>query len=431
MIDMKKETGKDALYVDTFFARQPIFDAKKENWGYTLLYRHAPDADHAAFDDKDIATLTVISNAIMNPTKPKDGGKGKAKEPARPKQLCINFTEESILKKIPLALPAASTVILVDEHCGEHREVVKAILDLKAEGYKLAIGEFTGSPAGQGLLEHADLVFVDVLDRDPVRLKELLAMARSCNAVCGAKRVEDLEQFELCQQLGFSLFQGYFFEKPVIVPGRKLSSNQISRLMLFKVLEKENPDFDEIAKVIQTDVSISYRLLALINSANFALSRKVDSIRQALVLLGMKQIKSWLWLIFLTDISPKDKTSELPYLSAIRAKFMERTAVNHDIPQVKSDALYLLGLFSLLEALLDIPFKDLARNLPLDDGIVAALVGKRNEYTPWLEMARFFERGEWDKIDEVITELKLDPMTVANSYAEALTWAKGIQGEAI
>ncbi|MCA1945259.1 MAG: HDOD domain-containing protein, partial [Desulfovibrio sp.] len=225
--------------------------------------------------------------------------------------------------------------------------------------------------------------------------------------------------------------QGFFFEKPVIVPGRKLTSNQISRLMLFKVLEKENPDFAEIARVIETDVSISYRLLALTNSANFSLSRKVDSIRQALVLLGMKQIKSWLWLIFLTDISPKNKTSELPYLSAIRAKFLERTALNHDLPIAKADLLYLLGLFSLLEAMLDVPFKDIAKNLPLDDDLAAALAGEANEYSPWLNMARYFERGEWDKIDDVIASLGLDPMTVANSYAEALTWAKTLQGEGL
>ncbi|GAB7082236.1 EAL and HDOD domain-containing protein [Megalodesulfovibrio paquesii] len=414
---IKAETSP--LYVDTFFARQPIFDASKNIWGYALLYRHAPDATKATFDDKDIATLTVISNAIMN--LPKAG--------ERAKKLCINFTEESLLRKIPLTLPAATTIILVDESFSATAEVVDALKEFKSLGYEVALNDFSGQPGCEPLLELADLVFIDILNKDIPRLKELTILAKSHHAALAAKRVEDIKQFEFLSKVGYTLFQGFFFEKPVIVPGRKLTSNQISRLMLFKVLEKENPDFHEIARVIETDVSISYRLLALTNSASFSLPRKVDSIRQALVLLGMKQIRSWLWLIFLTDMSPKHKTSELPYLSAIRAKFLERTALNHDMPIAKADLLYLLGLFSLLEAMLDVPFKEIVKNLPLDEALATALSGEVNEYTPWLSMARFFEQGEWDRIDEVISQLELEPMTVANSYAEALTWAKTLQGE--
>ena len=424
MVEYTLEPSKDgtaALYVDTFFARQPIFDADKNIWGYALLYRHSSDATQARFDDKDIATLTVISNAIMNLPKGEE----------RIKKLCINFTEESILRQVPRTLPATSTILLVEEGFGHHPDVLATLGELKALGYQVALNDFTGDPGALGLLALADFVFIDILSKELPRLKELTLLAKSHHAVLGAKRVEDIQQFEFLRKVGYTLFQGFFFEKPVIVPGRKLTSNQISRLMLFRVLEKENPDFAEIARVIETDVSISYRLLALTNSANFSLSRKVDSIRQALVLLGMKQIKSWLWLIFLTDISPKHKTSELPYLSAIRAKFLERTALNHDLPIAKADLLYLLGLFSLLEAMLDVPFKEIAKNLPLDDDLAAALGGVANEYTPWLNMARYFERGEWDNIDEVIASLELDPMTVANSYAEALTWAKTLQGEGI
>lgn len=425
MVDISMQSSPqlpdDALYVDTFFARQPIFNADKNNWGYALLYRHASDATHASFDDKDIATLTVISNAIMN----------MPKENEKAKKLCINFTEESLLRKIPLALPASSTIILVEEAFGKSRDILEALRELKTDGYEVALNDFTGAPEAQPLLEIADIVFIDILGKGLDRLKELTVMAKSHRNVLGAKRVEEIKQFDFLRKVGYALFQGYFFEKPVIVPGRKLTSNQISRLMLFRVLEKENPDFDEIAKVIETDVSISYRLLALINSATFSLSRKVESIRQALVLLGMKQIKSWLWLIFLTDISPKEKTSELPYLSAIRAKFLERTAANHDIAVAKADMLYLLGLFSLLEAMLDIPFPELSKNLPLNESIVAALSGEDNDYSPWLAMARYFERGEWDKIDTVVETLQLDPMKVANSYAEALTWAKSLQGDGL
>ncbi|WP_167590322.1 EAL and HDOD domain-containing protein [Oceanidesulfovibrio indonesiensis] len=409
----------DAVYIDTFFARQPIFDRKKEPRGYALLYRHSSDATTAHFDDKDIATLTVIANAIMNMPK---------EEKAR-KKLFITFTEEPILRKIPLALPAETTVLAVDESIAKNREVLKTLMELKADDYQIALNDYSGAPGSEVLLKLADIVFVDVLDGDKERIGGLVDAVKPHKCVLAAKRVEHISHFELARELGFSLFQGFFFEKPEIVPGRKLSSSQISRLMLFRALEKENPEFDELASIIESDVAISYRLLALINSAAFSLSRKVESIKQALVLLGLKQVKSWLWLIFLSDITPEEKTSELPYLSTIRGKFLERAALNHDRSDPKPDSLYLLGLFSLLEALLDIPFADIAENLPLDEKIIDALCGQENELTPWLEMAKLFERGEWDNIDEIIEKLQLDPMTVANSYAEALTWAKSIQEE--
>ncbi|WP_167512307.1 EAL and HDOD domain-containing protein [Oceanidesulfovibrio marinus] len=413
------DAKSDAVYIDTFFARQPIFDKKKEPRGYALLYRHSSDATTAHFEDKDIATLTVIANAIMNMPK---------EEKAR-KKLFITFTEEPLLRKIPLALPVETTVIAVNESISKNREVLKTLMELKADDYQIALNDYSGAPESEVLLKLADIVFVDVLDGDGERIQNLVDAVKPHQCVLAAKRVEDLTHFSLARELGFTLFQGFFFEKPEIVPGRKLSSNQISRLMLFRALEKENPEFDELASIIEADVSISYRLLALINSAAFSLSRKVESIKQALVLLGLKQVKSWLWLIFLSDITPEEKTSELPYLSTIRGKFLERAAMNHDRMAPKPDSLYLLGLFSLLEALLDIPFEEIAENLPLDEKIIDALSGKDNELSAWLDMAKLFERGDWDNIDEIIETLQLDPMTVANSYAEALTWAKSIQEE--
>ncbi len=403
------------IYTDTFFARQPIFNAKKAVWGYELLYRGSADDTYASFNDNDVATLTVISNAIMNLKQAKQGGK-----------VLIHFTQESIFREIPWALPSETTAVEVSEDFCEDIELLRALLKLKKEKYLIVVNNFTGDPKAEKLYKLCDMAFIDFLGKEESEIQELVNNAKQYKFLLAAKRVEEVHQFELATKLGFALFQGFFFEKPVIVPGRKLSSNHISRFMLFKVLEKQNPEFDELAKVIQSDVSISYRLLSFINSAAFGFSRKVESIKQALVLLGWKQIRSWLWLVILTDISPDEKTSELPHLSVIRAKFLECAARNHKVDEVKTDSLYLLGLFSLLEAMLDTPMSEIAENLPLEDRIRAALCQQQNEYTPWLELARSFERGDWDKLDGIIEELDLDPMVVANSYSEALVWAKNI-----
>ena len=405
---------KPHIYIDTFFARQPIFSARKTVWGYELLYRGSADDTYASFDDNDIATLTVISNAIMNLPKGKETGR----------KVLIHFTKGSIEREIPLALPSESTVVEVDESFGQDAEMLSALKKLKEQSYDIAVNNFTANPNCLELYKIADIAFVDILGKDTESIRALAEKARSMPFMLAAKRVEELQQFQMVNELGFSLYQGFFFEKPQIVPGRKLSSSQMSRLMLFKVLEKENPDFEELAQVIETDVSISYRLLSFINSAAFSFTRKVESIKQALVLLGWKQIRSWLWLVILTDISPEDKTSELPYLSTIRAKFLERCVFNAEIANVNSDSLYLLGLFSLLEAMLDQPMEIIAENLPLDDKIKAALCHQTNEYSSWLDLARTFESGDWEKLDGIIEAMGLDPMILANSYSEALVWAK-------
>ncbi len=406
--------NNESIYIDTFFARQPIFSARKTVWGYELLYRGSLDDTYAAFDDNDIATLTVISNAIMNMPKGKESGR----------KVLIHFTKGSILREIPLALPPDTTVVEVDESLGDDPELVAALKKLKGQSYQIAVNNFRAKSAYLPLYKLADIVFVDILGKDRETVAALVAKTHSLPFMLAAKRVEELQQFEMAGELGFALFQGFFFEKPQIVPGRKLSSNQMSRLMLFNVLEKEDPDFAELAKVIESDVSISYRLLSFINSAAFGFTRKVESIKQALVLLGWKQIRSWLWLVILTDISPEDKSSELPYLSAIRGKFLERCVVNHSVTGVKADSLYLMGLFSLLEAMLDQPMTDIAENLPLDDKIKAALCHQENEYSIWLELARSFETGDWERMEAIVEKLELDPMAVANSYSEALVWVK-------
>jgi len=403
------------IYINTFFARQPIFNARKTVWGYELFYRGSPDDTSAAFNDNDIATLTVISNAIMNMPK-----KGEASG----KKVLIHFTKESILREIPLAMSPETTVVEVDESFSHDANIVAALAKLKKESYHLVVNNFTGQPGAEELLKLANIVFIDFLGKTKEDIKPLVAKSSGYPFLLAAKRVEELSQFQMAQELGFVLFQGFFFEKPEIVPGRKLSSSQMSRLMLFRVLEKPDPEFDELAKVIQSDVSISYRLLAFINSAAFSFTRKIDSIKQALVFLGWKQIKSWLWLVVLTDINPEDKSSELPYLSAIRAKFLERCAINHNVRNIKSETLYLLGLFSLLEPMLDLPMVEIAKNLPLESKFKDALCQKKNEYYNWLDLARCFESGDWDNLDQIIETLKLDPMVVANSYSEALVWAK-------
>lgn len=404
------------IYVDTFFARQPVFDAEKHVYGYELLYRKSPLEKSANFSDKDVATLSVISTALLASPEPNQAGK----------KICIHFSLESILSDVPSALPPQSTVVEVEPVEKLDPAVETALHKIKRRGYTLAINHFLPGQCDPRLVDLADIVFVNVPGQNEAALKAILEGLKGRECLLAAKRVEDDTQFQLAKKLGFHLFQGFFFEKPVIVPGRKLPSNKITRLNIYRTLEKGDMDLEELTRNIESDVSISFRLLTFINSLAFGLRYKVSSIKHAILMLGWQQIKSWLWLVVLSDVMPSDKTSELPYLSSIRAKFLERASANHSARDVSPETLFLMGLFSLLEPMLDTPMRELVESLPLEDEVKAALCGETNTYSRWLDVAKCFESGDWSKLDELTRALGLDPITVASSYCEALVWAKAL-----
>ena len=404
------------IYIDTFFARQPIFDAKKQVYGYELLYRQGPLDKTAHFSDKDVATLSVISTSLLASKGPEEIGQ----------KIFIHFSRESILSDIPTALPALTTVVEVEPQPLLDAALLEALNRIKASGYTLALTAYQQNFCDPGLVKLADIIFINVLGQSEAQILATTASLSTSKALLAAKRVEDDATFELTKKLGFNLFQGFFFEKPVIVPGRKLTSNNITRLNIYRSLEKKDLEIEELASIIESDVSISFRLLTFINSLHFGLRYKVTSIKHAIMLLGWQKIKSWLWLMVLSDVMPQDKTSELHYLSAIRAKFLERVAVNHNYKDIPPESLFLMGLFSLLEPMLDTPIKDLVEALPLQDQVKAALCGEPNLYFQWLEVARCFESGDWGKLDTLAGTLALAPITVASSYCEALVWAKSL-----
>jgi EAL and modified HD-GYP domain-containing signal transduction protein len=268
----------------------------------------------------------------------------------------------------------------------------------------------------------ADIVFIDVLGKSEAELARLVQAARAFVTTLIAKRVEDRAILDLAKRLGLALFQGFYFQKPETITCRKLSSIQVSRLKLLRLIEEPELDMQEIGAVIQADVSLSYRLLGFLNSAFFAFPQKIRSIPQALVLLGWKQLKNWLRLIILTDLTP-ERTSEIPLHSVQRARFLESVAERHRSADRDAGALFLLGLFSLLDALLEIPMPEVVDELPLAQELKAALCGEPNDYADWLALAEAFERAEWGRIEGLIARLELIPVEVAVAYSEALEWA--------
>ena len=239
-----------------------------------------------------------------------------------------------------------------------------------------------------------------------------------------ATGVQDPAWFEICREMGFSLYSGAFFKTPDVIKLRKLSSNEVSRFKLLRLLEMHEPDIDVMAETIQTDVSVSFRLLAYLNSAAFGFPQKIKSIRQAITLLGWNKMKNWLRVSLIMEVSPNKDASDLMLLAVQRGKFLELIAADHDYWGFDPDSLNLLGIFSLLDVMLGVPMADIVAHLPLDTKLQSALCGEPNsEYLPLLQLARLFEEARWPEAEKMIQQLNLDNGKVGGAFQRAVDWA--------
>lgn len=402
----------ETTYQTIFVARQPIFTAHNDTWGYLMLFRDSQDADRAVISDNSEATMNLVANLPLC--------RGLAGNRSR---LLIHFTPEDVVAGTPLAVPSGNTVITLEEQADPPGGLLKALRDLKGDGYEVAVNNFEGRPGCEPLVELADVLVVNIADRGPSELAAIVARGQKFGVSrMIAKCVENADDLERAREAGFSLFHGFFFKHPLTESGRKITSSEITRLKLFEIIEKDEPDFDALAPAIEADVAISYRLLNFLNSASFSFATTITSIRQAVVLAGWKPIRNWLRLIILTDMAPSQKSLELSYLSAHRAKLFETAALGGGYED-ESDKLFMLGLFSLLDALLDMRMETIVRHLPVDDDIKNALCGEDNRYAPWLALAKAIEQSDWDAVGATAKTLDLLPGTVAVSYQHAFSWA--------
>jgi len=343
-------------------------------------------------------------------------------------RLMVHFPAESIIKGIHRAMRSNCGVIILEEREELTLELMDALQSLKTEGYQIAINNYESTPGAEELCKIADILIVDALNKDQYELSHLVDDAKSLgNARLMAKRVESQQMQRMVHKCGFSMFHGFYYKKPEVDAGRKISSSEIARLKLFEIIERDEPDFDALTEAVEADVSISYRLLSFLNSASFGFATTITSIKQAVVLAGWKPIRNWLRVVILTDLAPSEKSRELAYLSAHRAKLFETAALGGGYEDL-SDKLFMLGLFSLLDAMFDMEMKEVVRHLPIDETLKKALCGLENEYTQWLRLAFAIESSDWDQVGQTARTLGLLPGTVAVSYQHAFSWADAFFG---
>lgn len=393
-------------------ARQPIFDRRQKLWGYELLYRDRQEATHAEIADKHQATLNVIANALVSPRRDLERGR----------KLLINFSRHCLELDLPFLLPPHASVVEVTEATvAGLAELENALERLRAGGYQLALDDMEQSDFRSRLLPSVDLFIVDCLGRNKEDIEAILdELGDLFKGRLMAKRLEDREHYEMAKNLGFELFQGFYFQRPEIVAGRRLSSAHRSRFQILKMLEHHEPHYEELAEAIHHDVTIGYRLLAYLNSAAFGMPARIKSLRHAIMLLGWRQVRQWMRLVILTDMSDTDKTCEQTYSAALRCRFLQLLCERNETLGLDSENLGLLGLLSLLDAILGVSMEQVVDALPLDPELAQALASQEHPLSSWIRLCQCFEHGEWDELDDLIAGLGLEPVSVADCYHDAL-----------
>jgi c-di-GMP phosphodiesterase len=365
---------------NVFVGRQPIYDLESVVFGYELLYRSGETVNRADFSDGDLATSQVILNAFVEIGLESLVGDSFA---------FINFTENFLVQGLAHQLPPGRVVLEILEDVTVNDALLAAVGELAGAGYTIALDDFIYRPDLEPLLQFAHFVKVDVMGVDRKKLAEHTEQLKKFNVRLLAEKIETKDEFEYCKSLGYEFFQGYFFSKPTIVKGQKIAPNRLAVLQLLAKLSRADTAVADLEKAVSQDVTLSFKLLKIINSALYALPRKVQSVRQAILLLGRERIRSWVTLLALGESS--DKPSELMVTAMVRAKMCERLAVSLGRPK-EMDSYFTVGLFSALDAILDAPMEEIAKSLPLEDDLLAALLKREGQMGAVLNCTLAYER---------------------------------------
>jgi EAL and modified HD-GYP domain-containing signal transduction protein len=390
-----------------FLARQPILNVRSEVVGYELLFRAG--WENCFRGDTDGATRQMLDNVLY-----------LGIEALADRQLAfVNCSREALVGRLVTLLPFQTTVLEILETVQPDAEVIEACLGLRKMGYRLALDDFMPRTEMQPLVDIASYVKVDFRLADASVRRQIHQMTRNSNAALLAEKVEDQEEFDVARAEGYQYFQGYFFCRPKVVENREIPPNRMNYLRLMAALTRKPLNLDEVIGIVRMEASICYRLLRLANSPLWGIRNDITSVRNAFMVVGEDRFRA-LVSVAASCVLGQNKTPALISLSLERARFCELLA-----PRVgeNSSEQFMLGLLSLLDAVLEVPMESIVRSLPLRPEAKAALMGEANPAAVPLCLIRSFESGNWGRCAQASDVLGVSEETLAGLYLESVRWA--------
>jgi c-di-GMP-related signal transduction protein len=393
-----------------YVARQPIVDREEKVFGYELLFR---DGLETAFsgDTDEASRATLDRSLLMGLDVLCDG-----------RRAFVNCTRDTLLKGLVTLLPSAMTVVEILENVAPDPDVVAACRNLKEAGYLIALDDYVANDARAPLAEIADIIKVDMQLTTEEQRGVLIEKHGPWRCRMLAEKIETQGDFIRAREQGFVYFQGYFFRRPETLNTRDMPANRMNYLRLLQEVSRSELNVKELEKLIKSEASVCYRLLRYLNSAVFGLKSEVHSVRHALSMLGEREVRRWVRLVAAVGAG-QEKTSDLVLSALVRGRFGE--FLQPLVPHGESD-LFLLGLLSLIDAMLEMSMADVLDRIPLDNETKAVLLGQPSLLRPVYQLMLAHESGEWDAAAEVSRSLHLDSEEVASFYWRAQQWAREV-----
>lgn len=391
---------------DFLIGRQQIFDRNLNVFAYELLFRDANGRGPQHVEATE-ASNQVIVNSLLE--------EGLARV-VGPHRAFINFTRENLLNRTAMLLPKEKVVIEVLESVDIDDGLVLAVEDLAREGYMVALDDFVFSDEWMPLIRVADIIKLDILQLSSETSHRYISSLKNLSVKFLAEKVETSEQYEHYRHLGCDYFQGFFFNKPNIIQGKRVAAGQHAIVRLLAEINRPNSEIGELARVISLDVGLSYKLLRYINnSVLFRLPGKVESIQRAILYLGVREVRRWANLVALASFPNTPK--ELIILALARAKMCELLAVSSG--ERNLEEFFLTGLMSLLEQLMQVELKQVLDDLPLTEQVVRALLYQQGILGEALRCAVNYECWRLD----MVHFQSLSMPEIGRAFMAGIAWA--------
>ena len=396
-----------ALPGQRFVARQPILDRSQNVFGYELLFRNGVE-DYFNADPELAARSTLDSSLLYGINTICDK-----------RRAFLNCTREVLFKDLITLLPPHQTVAEILETVEPEDRVIAACKRLKAAGYLIALDDFAPNDPRIPLVEFADIIKVDVRATRPEERAGMMRRFGSPTCKMLAEKLETPHEYRQARDMGFVYFQGYFFCRPEVVIGREVPASRLHYIRLLEMVSRREMDMRELEGMLKKEASICYRLLRYLNSPLFGFVLEIKSIRHAIAILGEREMRRWIRLV-VTVGAAEQRCSELVLMGLARARFCELLS---DRLQSNTD-LFLMGLLSIMDAILEVSMDVLLEQLPVERETKTALLGQKSSLRPLYQLMLAQESGEWTQSSALAKQLKLSDEEVASAWWQALQWAQ-------
>ena len=404
---------------EIFLGRQPILDESEDLVAYELLFRSSANMQRAVIDNLQETIASTIVNAMCDFGEENILGRHIA---------FINLDSRMLMSDMIELLPKDRVVFEIIESVDASSDIIERCRDLKRRGFMLALDDFSYDRKLEPLLELVDVVKIDVLDTTRSELLNEVRMLEGFPVKLLAEKVENPEQYALCSELGFRLFQGYYFARPAVLGRKRID---ISKITLLKLLQQVMGDCEtrEIEETFKQSPELTYNLLRLVNSVGMGLRYKVRSVPHAIAIVGRNQLRRWVQLLLFIHGSGSPQRNPLLQLSMARGRLMELLADTFhltDRDKEYGDMAFMTGVLSLLDVLLNMPMKEILAQIDLEDEVREALLDLKGPLGTLLMMATNMEHCDFESIEEAIKGLPITPEDIYEAQFNAVGWTNRV-----